>query len=63
MPATWTWRFEEVPEGTQLVQTAVADDDRAGRFFRIAWPIIERVFRRQMTAELATLKDVLEAQA
>jgi uncharacterized membrane protein len=62
MPATWTWRFEEVPEGTRLVQTAIGDDDRAGRFFRIAWPIIERVFRRQMAAELATLKDVLEAQ-
>jgi uncharacterized membrane protein len=63
MPASWTWRFEEVPEGTRLVQMAVGDDDRAGRFFSIAWPIIERVFRRQVAAELATLKDVLEAQA
>ena len=53
MPATWTWRFQEVPEGTRLVQIAVGDDDRAGRFFRIAWPIIERVFRRQIAAVLA----------
>jgi uncharacterized membrane protein len=62
MPGTWTWRFEAGPEGTRLVQTAVADEDRAGRFFKIAWPIGERIFRRQMAAELATLKDVLEAE-
>ena len=62
MPGSWTWRFEDVPEGTRLVQTAVADEERAGRFFRISWPVVERIFRRQMAAELATLKDILEGQ-
>ena len=61
MPSTWTWRFEAVPEGTRVVQVATADEELAGRFFRLAWPLVVRVFRRQMAADLATLKDLLEA--
>jgi uncharacterized membrane protein len=63
MPATWTWRFEDVPAGTRLVQTAVGDEERASRFFRIAWPVFEGTFRRQMAAELAALKVLLEAES
>jgi uncharacterized membrane protein len=60
VPSTFTWRFEEVPDGTRVVQSVIGDEDRIGRFFRLAFPLVERIFRRQMAADLATLKDLLE---
>jgi hypothetical protein len=33
-----------------------------GGFFRLAEPLVARVIRRQMEADMATLKDLLEAE-
>jgi uncharacterized protein YndB with AHSA1/START domain len=63
LPSTFTWRFEVVAEGTRVVQTVVADEELAGRFFKLAYPLVERIFIRQMAADLATLKDLLESAA
>jgi ligand-binding SRPBCC domain-containing protein len=55
----WTYTFEEVPGGTRLTR---AVEGEPGSFFKLADPLIERVLRRQVRADLETLKDLLEAQ-
>lgn len=45
--------------GTRLTQTFEAE---VGGFFRLAEPLVARVIRRQMEADMETLKDLLEAQ-
>jgi uncharacterized protein YndB with AHSA1/START domain len=43
---------------TRFTQTLEAE---VGGFFRLAEPLVARAFRRQMQADMATLKDLLEA--
>ncbi len=55
----WTYTFEEVPGGTRLTR---AVEGEPGGFFKLADPLIERALKRQVKADLETLKDLLEAQ-
>ena len=56
----WTYTFEEVSESTTRL-TRVAEGEPGG-FFKLADPLIERALRRQIRADLETLKDLLEAR-
>ncbi len=55
----WTYTFEEVAGGTYLTR---AVEGEPGSFFKLADPLIERFFQRQIKSDLETLKDLLEAQ-
>ncbi len=55
----WTYAFEEVPGGTRLTR---AVEGEPGGFFKLADPLIERALKRQVRADLETLKGLLEAQ-
>ena len=55
----WTYTFEEVPTGTRVTR---AVEGEPGGFFKIADPLIERALKRQVRADLETLKDLLEAR-
>jgi hypothetical protein len=55
----WTYTFEEVAGGTYLTR---AVEGEPGSFFKLADPLIERFFKRQIKSDLETLKDLLEAQ-
>jgi uncharacterized protein YndB with AHSA1/START domain len=61
VPSTFTWHFDPTDAGTRLTQTVSTDDEQVGVFFRLGFPLIEAAYRRQMTADLATLRDLLEA--
>lgn len=50
--------LEPVEDGTRL--TLVAEGETGG-FFRLAEPIVVRMFQRDVEANLANLKDILEA--
>jgi hypothetical protein len=63
LPHEFIVRFEPVPDGTRVIQTVVADQDQAGGFFKLAYPLVEKIFARQAAADLQTLRDVLEAQS
>ena len=52
--------FEPVEGGTRV--TIIAEGE-AGGFFRLAEPIVVRMYERQMEASVANLKDILEAEA
>jgi len=51
----------EAAEGGTKVALAVEAD--IGGFFKIAEPLVVRMIRRQMEADMGNLKDLLEAQA
>ena len=56
----WTYTFEEVSEeATRLTRAA---EGEPGGFFKLADPLIERALKRQVRADLETLKDLLEAR-
>ncbi|MDF2968130.1 MAG: hypothetical protein K0Q93_1908 [Nocardioidaceae bacterium] len=63
LPHEFIVRFEPVTNGTRVTQTVVADQDQAGGFFKLAYPLVEKIFARQSAADLQTLRDVLEAQS
>ncbi len=52
--------LETVPDGTRVTFTG---GGRSGGFFRLAEPLLGRAAERQLKADLAALKEVLEAQA
>jgi Polyketide cyclase / dehydrase and lipid transport len=54
----WTYTFEEVPAGTRLTR---AVEGEPGGFFKLADPLIERALKRQVRADLETIKDLLVA--
>jgi uncharacterized protein YndB with AHSA1/START domain len=60
IPGVACYLFEPAADGstrfTQNFETEV------GGFFRLAEPLVARAIRRQMEADMATLKDLLEAQ-
>ena len=56
----WIYTFVEMPAGTTRLTRAV--EGEPGGFFKLAEPLIERVLKRQVRADLETLKDLLEAR-
>jgi carbon monoxide dehydrogenase subunit G len=52
--------FEPVEGGTRI---SLVGEGETGGFFRLAEPIVVRIFQRDLEASLATLKDILEAEA
>ena len=60
MPLEETFTFEPVEGGTRV--TLIGEGEPRG-FFRLADPIVVRMFRRQVEANLANLKEILEARA
>ena|SRR5215210_1018275 len=60
IPAAGCYLLEPADGGsTRFTQTLEAE---VGGFFRLAEPLVARAFRRQMQADMATLKDLLEAR-
>jgi uncharacterized membrane protein len=55
-----TATFERIDSGTRV--TVVYEGD-AGGFFKLAEPVVVRMFQKQIEGNLANLKDVLEAGA
>jgi uncharacterized membrane protein len=59
IPGSGCYLFESADDGsTRFTQTFEAE---VGGFFRLAEPVVGRAIRRQMEADMATLKDLLEA--
>jgi uncharacterized membrane protein len=56
----WAYTFEEVTGDTTRVTRAA--EGEPGGFFKLAGPLIERALKRQVRADLETLKDLLEAR-
>jgi uncharacterized membrane protein len=58
-PMTVTYEFEDADGGTLMRIRAEGD---ASGFYRLAGPLLSRAVRRSIAADLARLKQVLEAQ-
>ena len=58
IPGSGCYLFEPAEGGTRFTQTFVVE---VGGFFRLAEPLVGRAIRRQTEADMATLKDMLEA--
>lgn len=59
LAVTDTWVFEPLGVGrTRLTYSSVGD---VSGFFKLADPIVARVAKKQLTAQLETLKELLEA--
>lgn len=58
-PITFTRSVESLEEGTRV--TAVIEGDASG-FFRLAEPLLNRMVERQINADYAALKELLESQ-
>ena len=56
----WIYTFEETPAGTTRLTRAV--EGEPGGFFKLADRFIERALKRQVRADLETLKGLLEVQ-
>ncbi len=59
VPQEFTYAFEPTLEGTRFTQSVEAEP---GTFFRLTGPLFEAAGRRQINNDLATLKDLMEAQ-
>jgi len=60
IPGEGCYLFEHVDGGsTRFTQTFEAE---VGGFFRLAEPLVGRVIRRQMEADMGTVKDLLESR-
>jgi hypothetical protein len=59
--ATSTQRLEPTAEGTRL--TTVVETDYTKRLARLAGPLFARHAQRQLEADLAALKELVEAEA
>jgi uncharacterized protein YndB with AHSA1/START domain len=60
IPGSGCYLFESADDGsTRFTQTFEAE---VGGFFRLAEPVVGRAIRRQQEADMATLKDLLEAE-
>src|SRR5919107_5674604 len=60
-PQEYTHIFEEV-EGGRTRLTGVSDGEPPRGFFKLAGPLLDIASRRQLKADLETLKDLLETQ-
>jgi len=59
MPAEGKFYFEATNGGTKITMTMEIE---IGKFFKLAEPLLVRMFKRQLEAEHANLKDLLESQ-
>jgi len=60
IPGSGCYLFEPTDDGsTRFTQTFEAE---VGGFFRLAEPLVGRAIRRQQEVDMATLKDLLEAE-
>lgn len=58
---TDTWTFEAVGENRSRLTYASVGETKG--FFKLADPIVGRVVKKQLTAQMETLKELLEARA
>jgi hypothetical protein len=58
--ATSTQRLEETESGTRL--TTIVETDYTKRLARMAGPLVARHAQRQLEADLAALKELVEAE-
>lgn len=58
LPVEGSYTFESTEGGTSVTMSGQAE---AGSFFKLADPIVNRMVRRQLEADSANLKDLLEA--
>ena len=58
IPGSGCYLFEPAEGGTRFTQRFEAE---IGGFFRLAEPLVARAIRRQMEADMETLKDLLES--
>jgi uncharacterized membrane protein len=61
LSVTDTWTFEDLGANQTRVTYATVGETKG--FFKLADPIVARVVKKQMTAQLETLKELLEARA
>ena len=59
-PVEWTVTFERVEGGTRVTLTGVVEP---GGFFKLAEPLLVSIIKRRFEADLANLKDLMEAHA
>ncbi len=59
-PMETTMKFEPVDGGTRVTRILNID---ASRFFKLAEPIVLRLAQRELDADFATLKEILEAES
>jgi len=55
---TDTWTFDAIGSKTRV---SFASEGSPGGFFRLAEPIVARIAKKQLQAQLDTLKEILEA--
>ncbi|MBM3705695.1 MAG: hypothetical protein FJW66_04125, partial [Actinobacteria bacterium] len=60
IPMEGSFIFESDEKSTRVTMTIEAN---ISGFFKLAEPVVVRMFRRQFEADLANLKDLLEVQA
>lgn len=60
IPSEGGYTFESVAGGTRVTLTGQTE---TGGFFKLADPILARMAKRQLEADLANLKELLEVQA
>src|SRR5215217_4678851 len=60
IPNQWSYTFNEISGGTCLRRVAQGEP---GSFFRVAEPLFGSVLKRQVRADLETVKDLLEARS
>ena len=59
LPHDWTYTFEPLGPGTRM---SLAVEGEPGGCFRLARPVFERAFKRQVRTDIQRLKDLLEAK-
>jgi len=59
-PATFTFTFESVADGTRVDQVV---DAEPGGFFKLVGPLLIAAAKRQFQNDLDTLRDLMEADA
>ena len=59
MPAEGIFNFEDIDGATKITMTM---EVQIGGFFKLAEPLVVRMFKSQLEAEYANLKDLLESQ-
>jgi uncharacterized membrane protein len=61
LSVTDTWTFESL--GANQTRLTYATVGETKGFFKLADPIVARIVKKQMTAQMETLKELLEARA
>jgi uncharacterized protein YndB with AHSA1/START domain len=61
LAVTDTWAFEALDKGRSRLTYGSVGETKG--FFKLADPIVARIAKKQLTAQLETLKELLEARA